>query len=465
MASQDRGDQRLLVLTNRLPFTFHRTRDGLERRHAAGGLATALDPLMRRKGGTWLGWPGIDLRPGERLDLRDTPYEIAPITLTPNEFDRYYHGLSNRSLWPLFHTFPSRTRFNRRDWPVYRQVNRRFATLALRSMRENDLVWVHDYHLMLTPGYLRRSLSDARIAFFLHIPFPHFDVFRLVPWTRELLRGLLACNLVGFHVESYARNFLDCVERLVDAEVDWKTWRIRSASGVTQVGAFPIGIDFESFDARVRGTTRSETKRERIVVGADRLDYTKGIPERIIAFERLLEKHPEYREQVVLLQVAVPSRHQVAEYRALKREIEELVGRVNGRFGTPRWTPIRYLYRLLDHDRLAQLYRDADVGLVTPLRDGMNLVAKEFVTCQTEDDPGVLVLSRLAGAAETMREALLVNPYHFERTADQLHRALQMPAEERRLRMKALRNRERKNDVHAWVASFLEAAGDGPGGP
>jgi trehalose 6-phosphate synthase/phosphatase len=460
MATKHRADRRLLVVTNRLPFTFHRSRGGLERKHAAGGLATALDPLMRRQGGTWLGWPGIDLRPGERLDLRDAPYEIVPLSLTPTEFERYYHGLSNRSLWPLFHDFPSRTRFDRRDWPVYRQVNRRFATLALRWMREEDLVWIHDYHLMLMPGYLRRSLSDARLAFFLHIPFPHFDVFRLLPWTREMLRGLLACNLVGFHVESYARNFLDCVERLVDAEVDWKNWRIRSASGVTQVGAFPIGIDFESFDARVRGTTVAPSQ-EQVVIGADRLDYTKGIPDRILAFERLLEKHPEHRERVVLLQVAVPSRHQVAEYRNLKREIEELVGRVNGRFGTSRWTPIRYLYRLLDHDRLAQLYRDADVGLVTPLRDGMNLVAKEFVACQTEDDPGVLVLSRLAGAAESMREALLVNPYHVEKTADQIHRALTMPTEERRVRMKSLRNRERTSDVHAWVSGFLAAAEDG----
>ncbi|MEN8161114.1 MAG: trehalose-6-phosphate synthase [Myxococcota bacterium] len=463
MAQQTQGDQRLLVVTNRLPFAFQRGPNGLERRHAAGGLATALDPLMRRQGGTWLGWPGIELRPGERLDLRDAPYGIVPLTLTDTEFNRYYHGLSNRGLWPLFHAFPSRTRFDRRDWPVYRQVNKRFAKLALRSMREGDLVWVHDYHLMLTPAYLRRSLSEARIAFFLHIPFPHFDVFRLLPWTRELLRGLLACNLVGFHVEAYARNFLDCAERLLDAEVDWKNWRVRSAAGETQVGAFPIGIDFESFDSRIRGNPPLEGKREGIVIGADRLDYTKGIPERILAFERLIEKYPEHRENVVLLQVAVPSRHQVAEYRTLKREIEELVGRVNGRFGTAGWTPIRYLYRLLDHDRLSMLYRDADVGLVTPLRDGMNLVAKEFVACQPEDDPGVLVLSRLAGAAETMRESLLVNPYHIEKTADQIHRALTLPEEERRLRMKSLRSRERRNDVHAWVASFLAAAGAGTG--
>jgi len=461
MQPESRVDQRLLVVTNRLPFAFQRGPDGLERRHAAGGLATALDPVLRKRGGTWLGWPGIELQPGERLDLRDAPYEIAPVSLSNNEFAHYYHGLSNRSLWPLFHSFPSRTRFDRRDWPVYRQVNKRFATLALKRMREDDLVWVHDYHLMLAPGYLRRSLSQARIAFFLHIPFPPFDVFRLLPWARELLRGLLACNLVGFHIESYARNFLDCVEQLVDAEVDREQGCIRQAGGETRVGAFPIGIDFESFDARVRDAPAREDASERIVIGADRLDYTKGIPERILAIERLLEKHPEHRERVVLLQVAVPSRHQVAEYRLLKREIEELVGRVNGRFGTASWSPIRYLYQLLDHDRLSLLYRDAEVGLVTPLRDGMNLVAKEFAACQREDSPGVLVLSRLAGAAETMREALLVNPYDIEKTTDQIHRALEMPTEERRVRMKSLRAREHKSDVHHWVASFLAAAGGG----
>jgi trehalose 6-phosphate synthase/phosphatase len=457
------GGQRLLVLTNRLPFNFQRRPEGLVRSTSAGGLATALDPVLRQRQGTWVGWPGIDLRPGERLDLGDAPYRIVPFGLTENEFARYYHGLSNRGLWPLFHSFPSRARFDRRDWRVYREVNKRVSTLALGSMREGDLVWVHDYHMMLVPAYLRRHLTQERLAFFLHIPFPPFEVFRLFPWAREVLRSLLACDLVGFHIDSYARSFLDCVEQLTDAEVDWKTRRVHSSAGETHVGAFPIGIDFESFDARARARPARKSKPERIVIGADRLDYTKGIPERILAMERMLEKHPEHRERVVLVQVAVPSRHQVAEYRKLKSHIDRLVGRVNGRFGSATWEPIRYLYRLLDHDRLSQLYRDAEVGLVTPLRDGMNLVAKEFVACQTEPNPGVLVLSRLAGAAETMREAILVNPYDIDKTAEQIHRALQMPMEERRVRMKSLRAREQSDDVHAWVASFLAAAhGEAP---
>jgi trehalose 6-phosphate synthase/phosphatase len=455
---EDEAERRLLVMTNRLPIVVRRTAEGLERRQAIGGLTAALDPVLRKRGGTWVGWPGIELRKGERLDQRGAPYRIAPVSLSETELSRYYHGLSNRSLWPLFHSFPSRAVFDDRDWPVYRRVNRRFADMAVRELREDDPVWIHDYHLMLTPMYLRRYFSRARLSFFLHIPFPPFDLYRVVPWARELLRGLLACDLVGFQVEAYARNFLDCVERLLDARVDRKRFQIRRKGRVIQVGAFPIGIDIDSFEARAReAPPRKGPQQERIILGADRLDYTKGIPERILAIERLLEKHPEHREKVTLLQIGVPSRHQVAEYRNLKRTIEELVGRVNGRFGTADWSPIRYLYQGLSHDRLAPLYRDAEIALVTPLRDGMNLVAKEFVACQVAD-PGVLVLSHLAGAAETMREAILVNPYDIEKSADRLHRALQMPLEERESRMQALRARERKTDVHAWVGSFLRAA-------
>jgi trehalose 6-phosphate synthase/phosphatase len=456
-ATEPVGAAPLLILTNRLPYVLKRGPDGLERKPSAGGLVSAIEPVLQKRGGTWLGWPGLQLRKGERVQMRGAPYRIHDVSLSENELARYYHGLSNRALWPLFHSLPGRASFDRRDWPVYREVNKRFARLALRHLQgENDLVWIHDYHLMLAPSYLRRQVPQCRIAFFLHVPFPPFDIFRVLPWARELLRGLLACDLVGFHVPSYTRNFLDCVEQLLDARVDRRTGTVRCGERATRVAAFPIGIDYDAFRARAEAAPAKSPPREAIILGADRLDYTKGIPERILAVERLLEKRPEHRERVVLLQIAVPSRHQVAEYRALKREIEELVGRVNGRFGTATWSPIRYLCQLLDHDRLAGLYRDAQVGLVTPLRDGMNLVAKEFVASQT-GDPGVLLLSRLAGAAETMREALFVNPYDVEKTADQIHLALKMPLEERRTRIAALQAREKRNDVHAWVASFLGA--------
>jgi trehalose 6-phosphate synthase/phosphatase len=354
-----------------------------------------------------------------------------------------------------------RARFEGRDYAVYEEVNDRFADAVLAAAGDSDLVWVHDYQLLLAPRRIRERDVDTRLAFFLHIPFPPFDIFRLLPWDREILRSLLACDLIGFHVRGYCQNFLDCVERSLGARVHREAMLVEYGDRTTRVGSFPIGVEFEAFEKLAEATPRQpETQRERVVLGIDRLDYTKGIPERIRAFARLLELHPEHREQVVLLQLAVPSRSQVSEYRDLKREIDELVGSVNGRFATAGWSPIRYLYRSFQQERLAALYRDADVALVTPLRDGMNLVAKEFVACQV-GDPGVLILSRLAGAAETMHEAILVNPYDLDGTAEAIHRALTMEDTERASRVTALRRRERRDDLDAWTTSFLDAAAAG----
>ncbi len=449
----------IVVLSNRLPFTYTRGPRGLERKPSPGGLVSALEPVLQKRGGTWIGWPGVDLR-GEDVSEEGDAYRLAPLPLAESEVSRYYHGFSNGTLWPLFHSLAAMAVFERRDWEVYERVNRRFADAAVHHAGESDLVWVHDYHLMLAPERIRMRRPDVRLAFFLHIPFPPYDIFRLCPWHREILQGLLACDLIGFHVEGYVRNFLDCVERSIGARVDAAREVVEYGDLSSQVGHFPIGIEFSRFEEQAReAKVAGRRERERIVLGVDRLDYTKGIPNRIRAFEKLLELHPEHRENVVLLQVAVPSRSQVAEYRELKREIDELVGRVNGRFATAMWSPIRYLYRSFAHDRLAALYRDADVALVTPLRDGMNLVAKEFVACQVEE-PGVLILSQLAGAAETMREALFVNPYDEHGTAQALHRALSMEPEERASRMAALRRRERRDDLDAWVRAFLEAAAE-----
>jgi trehalose 6-phosphate synthase/phosphatase len=450
-----------VVASNRLPFTLQRTRAGIERNPSPGGLVSALQPVLRARGGTWIGWPGIALEPDEPVDSDDEPYRIHQVQLSETEINRYYHGFSNRTLWPLFHSMADMARFDRLDYQTYERVNARFADAISEHSEGAGLVWIHDYQLMLAPAGVREQHTDARLAFFLHIPFPPYDIFRLLPWDRELLRGILGCDLIGFHVPGYALNFLDCVERRLGSRVDRDNLVIEHGNRAVQVGVFPIGIEFDLFAERAQKGGRSAAaangSAHQFVLGVDRLDYTKGIPERIAAFERLLELHPEHREKVSLLQVAVPSRSQVAEYRALKREIDELVGQVNGRFATASWSPIRYLYRSLSQERLASIYRDADVALVTPLRDGMNLVAKEYVASQV-DDPGVLVLSSLAGAAETMREALLVNPYDLDRTAETIHRALTMGSTERRSRMAALRKRERRDDVHAWVRSFLDAA-------
>ncbi|HKA15555.1 MAG TPA: bifunctional alpha,alpha-trehalose-phosphate synthase (UDP-forming)/trehalose-phosphatase [Myxococcota bacterium] len=444
----------LIVASNRLPVTIERGRRGPQLRRSSGGLVAALDPALRALGGSWLGWLGAA---GAAPDT-DLGYSLEPIELTSKEVRRYYQGFSNRTLWPLFHYFPERVRVDPREFATYDAINRRFAEQIARRVGPRDLVWIHDYHLLRCGLHLRAMRPDARIALFVHIPFPPYDVYRVLPQYREVLRGMLACDLIGFHCPGYVENFLDCVERLLGERIDRAAERIEHGARTVQVGAFPLGIDYAAFEKRAREAPPSEESAERMILGVDRLDYTKGIPERLLAFEHLLEHHREHRGQVVFLQVAVPSRSHVGDYHRLKRQIDELVGRVNGRFGRPRWTPIHYLHRSIHPDRLAGLYRDAAVALVTPLRDGMNLVAKEFVACQVAE-PGVLVLSRMAGAAETMEEALRVNPYHLDGVAETLHRALTLPAEDRLARMRALQKRERDHDVMAWCTQFLEAAG------
>jgi len=459
----DESQAPIVVASNRLPFTLARDADGqLMSRPSAGGLVAALEPVLRRRGGTWVGWPGLELAADEKIPGPERRYEVEPVHLSSEDADLHYHGFSNGTIWPLFHSMPQRALFEPDDFAGYASVNERFATAISHQLGDGDLVWIHDYHLLTVGEPLRQLRPNARLAFFLHIPFPPYDLFRLLPWAEELLRGLLACDVIGFHVQGYATNFLDCVERLLHERVDRKQLVVHHGDRAVQVGVFPIGIDFEDFEKRARkANPQPESEQERLVLGVDRLDYTKGIPERIRAFERLLESHPEHHGKVALVQIAVPSRSEVIEYKSLKREIDELVGQVNGRFATSRWSPIRYLHRSVSKDRLATLYRDAAVALVTPLRDGMNLVAKEYVASQV-GDPGVLVLSKLAGAAETMREALTVNPYHLDAVSDTIHDALEMDEARRRERMEGLRKRERRNDVHGWVHNFLEAATRAP---
>jgi trehalose 6-phosphate synthase/phosphatase len=455
--SQHKG-QKLVVVSNRLPITIVQDGDRTSVRRSAGGLVSALEPVLARLGGTWVGWPGVPTESAITMPETRRPYTIVPVALNRVEVAGFYDGFANATLWPLFHGFPTRARFDRAGWEAYSRANQLFAETAARVADKAQLIWVHDYQLMAAPTLLRERLPNMRLAFFLHIPFPPFDLFRLLPWDRELLRGLLASDLIGFHSQAYVRNFLDCVERLLGVRVDRDEQLVEHGGRTVRVGAFPLGIDFDLYESRARAAPTADAPDARVVLGVDRLDYTKGIPERIRAFERLLELHPEHRERVVFLQIAVPSRTEVKEYRRLKREIDELVGRVNGRFGTPQWSPIHYLHRASSEEQLVALYRDAHVGLVTPLRDGMNLVAKEYVACQV-GDPGVLVLSRFAGASETMREALLVNPYNIDATAEALHRALTMDESERRSRLAALRWRERRHNVHTWVEVFLRAAG------
>jgi len=444
------------VLSNRLPFTVGHGANGLERRASTGGVISSLDAVLRRHGGTWIGWPGLPIGAGEPAASDDAgDYRVAPIHLSEAEVIHYYDGFANRTLWPLLHSMPERARFKEEDWRSYERVNRRFAETALTAATREMPVWVNDYHLMLVPGIIRRQAPRQRVAFFLHIPFPPEDVFGQCPWHQDLLRGLLGSDVVGVQTVGHIENFFRAAERLPGADVDRHARLVRHAGRTTKVDAVPVGADFHYFDTRARARTRKAPGKH-IVLGVDRLDYTKGIGERIQAFVRLLKDHPEHRENVTFIQLVVPSRPHLPEYQELKREVEALVDDANRSFGTPGWTPIDYRYGSLPREELTKFYRDADVALVTPLSDGMNLVAKEYVACQVEG-AGVLVLSRSAGASETMREALTVEANDIGGTAEALHRALVMDEYERQMRMEVLRDRERGNDVYVWAGRLLES--------
>lgn len=461
------GGRQLVVLSNRLPFTVDPTDNGPTFQRAPGGLVSALEPILAERRGVWVGWNGVisDDAPDFAQAVPTGPpgLQYRPVSLTARELSRYYDGFSNHTLWPLLHYFVGRAQIDARTWRAYDAVNERFARAAAAGVQgtstADTVFWIHDYHLLRAPHYLRRILPKARIAFFLHVPFPASDVFRVLPWSRSLMRSMLAADLVGFHIPSYARHFLACAERLLGCEVDQNAGIVYFEGREVSVQVHPIGIEVQALErmAATAGPPRVDPDRMRNVLGVDRLDYTKGIHERLLAFEMLLDTHPEYRRRVIFTQVLVPSRERVPDYGSLKREIDEAVGRINGRFSEPGWAPVRYMVRSLPPEELVAFYRRADVALVTPLRDGMNLVAKEYVAAQLEDD-GVLILSELAGAAEELQEALQVNPFDLDAVAEALDAALSMPDDERRSRMSALRDRVRANDVHAWTRRFLTNA-------
>jgi trehalose-6-phosphate synthase len=313
-AKQVPKTQRLIVVSNRLPVTVRRGPAGPERIRTTGGLVAALAPPLERRAGVWIGWPGTELRPGERVTDASDPYRIIPVALGREQVKRFYYGFSNRTLWPLLHTMPGRAVFHSADWATYRDVNRRFARIAARRYQRGDQFWVNDYQLMLMPAELRATLPAAPIGFFLHIPFPPYDVFRLLPWAKPLLKGILSADLIGFHVRGYVRNFLDCAERLLEAKVDRRSRTVTLDGRTTAVGAFPLGIDFAHLHSLAEKAPQSGIAPQRLVLGVDRLDYTKGIPQRIRAFAQLLDSYPEHRQRITLLQIAVPSRAEVAEY-------------------------------------------------------------------------------------------------------------------------------------------------------
>jgi trehalose 6-phosphate synthase/phosphatase len=457
---------RLLIVSNRLPLTLRRAGDGFREEESAGGLATAMRPVLESTGGLWLGWPGDagelagPARAAALASWRER-HGYAAVELPRGVAGRFYHGYANGTLWPLLHQFPSSLSFDPEDWQAYLEANRRFRDAVVEAHRPEDLVWVHDYHLMLLPALLREALPDAAIGFFLHIPFPPSDVFRILPHREALLTGLLGADLIAFQTHGDLQHFRSSLLRILGrgSRMD----RVAVDDRYARLEALPIGIAPAEFTALVdadpaaRATLEEVRRRhagQRVLLAVDRLDYTKGIPQRLRAFRRLLRRAEAWRGRVVLIQVAVPTRERVPRYRELQLEVNQLVGEINGEFATPAWTPVVYIRRGLPRPELAALYAAADVGWVTPLRDGMNLVAKEYVACQRGGD-GALLLSEFAGAAAEMGEAFLVNPYDEDRTAATLERVLALPAEERRERMEALRSRVLRNHAMAWAERFL----------
>jgi trehalose 6-phosphate synthase len=439
---------RLVVMSNRTPPTT------TGRNRQVGGLVSALEPALRTREGIWLGWSGQTREgpPALAIDPDATPMRAA-FDLKPAWRDRFYSGFCNRALWPLLHGFSERVRYSDEDWQAYEDVNRTFAQLATELATRDATIWVHDYHLFLVARALREAGHRGPVGLFLHVPFPSQDAIDTLPWADSLLGAMREFDIIGVHTEQWANNVIACL-RAHDS-------RAGRPQRLPEVAVLPIGIDAENFavdegdfDPDI-ASLRAVLGERRLLLGVDRLDYAKGIPERLLAYEKLLERYPEWRTRVVLVQISVPSREDIPEYAELRQTVETLVGRINGKFGEAEWMPVRYLYRSYDHRILSQLYRSADVALVTPLRDGLNLVAKEFVAAQNPEAPGVLVLSKFAGAACELGDAILTNPYHPEGLAADLDRALRMPSAERIERQRNLRAAIEGSSPTTWAESFL----------
>ena len=452
--------RRPILVANRLPVTIGVDPDTGEQTltHSVGGLVTGLRPLHESSGGLWVGYPGAD--PDESIRRQLTEHNLVPVELDPQDYEDYYEGYSNDAIWPLFHYFTEFGSFVPEQFEAYRRVNQRFADVICDLAEPGDAVWVHDYHLMLLPRMLRDRGLDVRIGFFLHIPFPADETFRILPQRVEILRGLLGADLIGMHTYDYTYNYLRSVRRILGIESQAGAVRMRDHN--VRVEAHPLGIDTAEFQEKAysQNAERFLTQLKRtigdrqVILGVDRLDYTKGLLLKLRAFERLLERSPRWAERVLFMQLAVPTRAGIDTYQDLKSEVERRVSQINGIYGSPLISPINYLYQTVTQEELCALYRVADVCFVSPVRDGLNLVAKEYVVCR-EDGGGALVISEFAGAVSELGEALRVNPWDIEGTADQLERALEMSLGERNERMMPMHSRMLQNDVHRWVQDFM----------
>ncbi len=459
--------QRLLIVSNRLPVSVEKRRDKVRIRDSVGGLVTGLKSFYKSRDSVWIGWPGTgrDRVQHELADLGArlmSEYSCYPVFFAHRDIERYYYGFSNKTLWPLFHYFPQYAAYDEEYWRAYQRVNGVFADTVLGIAKPTDTIWVHDYHLMLLPQMIRKALPEVAIGFFLHIPFPSFEIFRLLPWRGSLLEGVLGADLVGFHTSDYVRHFLSSVHRLLGH--DLALGQVTLANRAVKVDAFPMGIDYDRFSQAKHKRTvqskissmRKDLQEQQIILSIDRLDYSKGILERLQAYATFLRRNPKHREKVTFILITVPSRERVEHYGSLKRQIEETVGKINGEHGTLGWTPIRYLHRSQSFHDLVALYNLADVYMVTPLRDGMNLMAKEYIASKA-NGKGVLILSELAGAAKELGEAIIVNSNDNESLVEALETGLAMSEDEKVDRTRTMRKRIHRYDVVRWSEDFLRA--------
>jgi len=466
--------KRLYIISNRLPLTIEHKEGNYNNRQSSGGLVSAVSAFLGQQGKTafdetiWVGAPGCSQSVWEHAErsFEQSAYKYLPVFIDGKSFDHYYNGFSNSIVWPLFHYFPSLADYHLSYFDAYMEVNRLFADVVTKQIRKEDVVWIHDYHLLPLAGILRKMNPGITVGFFLHIPFPSYELFRVLPkqWQREILSGMLGADLIGFHTVDYGSHFMTCVETILGADVDgqyilWDNRQIKAE-------AFPIGIDFDHFHhaydkpaiVKLRTEYTAWKEDKKLLFSVDRLDYTKGILNRLQSYKLFLKNNPDYSGKIIFILVIVPSRDSINEYAERKKIIDEYVGNINSSLGTISWKPVNYQYRHLSSEELISLYAVCDVALITPIRDGMNLVAKEFVASR-KDRRGVLILSEMTGAARELRDALLINPNDTKEIAEKIKYALSMNVDEQESRMAAMQERIRKYDVHAWARDYFRELG------
>jgi len=461
---KDKKHRRIFIVSNRLPVTVKKNSKGFVLSPSVGGLATGLKSIFEQENCIWIGWQGLTVKSEaekNNITVKLQKLRMIPIFLTPQEIKKSYEGFCNVTIWPLFHYFSQFTEYDTRMWDIYKRVNHKFYKQIESVINEDDIVWIHDYHLLLLPGILRKSFCKLTIGFFLHIPFPSYEVYRTLPYRKEILSGILGSDLVGFHTFDYARHFLSAVDHLLD--IDYVSNQLVYHQRIIKVDSFPLGIDYETYarGGKSQKALKIVSKHKRylnnckVILSIDRLDYSKGIINRLKGYNMFLELYPEYREKVTLFIIVVPSRSKVPQYQQIKFEIDKTVGEINGRYNTIGWTPIHYYYRSFNFDNISAFYQLADIALITPLRDGMNLVAKEYIA-NRQEKTGVLILSEMAGAATELDEAIIINPNNIMDIVNGIKSALDMPVREQHERLQSMQQKVKRYTNHYWSNDFFD---------